>query len=475
MPFQSGVLNSAVGAGDPKTEYTDGPRNATYQVFQLGSRYYARSGVTGLIDYDGTDAGTVLQAACDNASTIDPGALALTRPVVLVRPGQFNISNVKLGGPFHLKGSGALSTTLFSVANNATAELGLITLKNPTTDKDVEISDLNIHGNSSNQSQALDGINLTQTGAAVTDKRHKIQNCWVQNCKGDGIQVSTRADNTIIFNTRIQQCDAHGIHENGAADLEVRGCTVYGSGLHGINMAVVGFSHIMNTIVGNSGRIDAVTNGGDGFAFGSANCVALACESNDNLRDGVSFTTGQNVYTGTVQDNVRDHIRIAGGDNYVDVGEVYSGTPATGSLVNFISGTRNSVRVGNPIPASTTGAFVTGTVGGNSVDVGSTLAMQNISYATPLTPNPYRGRTIIMTLTGPLTINSTAPNQHAGQRLRFVFLQDGTGGRVPTFNAQYLMPATGPTLAINKSDSIEFEFRSTDGKWVPIGPWVSGV
>jgi len=63
MPFQSGVLNSAVGAGLPGTEYTDGPFPWTYTVFGLGSNYYARNGTTSLIDYSGTDYNSVLSAA----------------------------------------------------------------------------------------------------------------------------------------------------------------------------------------------------------------------------------------------------------------------------------------------------------------------------------------------------------------------------------------------------------------------------
>lgn len=408
---------------------------------------------------------------------LDAAALRVTNAnrgeVVELPSGLYGITNLKIANGVRLQGQGMENTMLISVASNPTTELGLITLANPTTDKDVEIMDLAIHGNSSVQSQALDGINFTQTGAAVTDKRHLVERCFIQNCKGDGIQIGTRADNVRIRDCRIQQNDGHGIHENGAADLEVYGTQVYTSGLHGVYLAVVGFAHLGHVIAGNSGRIDAV-NFGDGFAFASANCVAFGCEANDNLRDGVSFTTGQNVFSGSVSDNVRDHVRFAGGDNYVDIGQTWSGSVTAANLANFISGSRNSIRCGNPIPSAQT-AVVSGTVGGNAVDVGSTLAMQNISYATPLTPNPYRGRTIVMTLTGPLTINSTAPNQHAGQRLRFVFLQDGTGGRTPTFNAQYLMPATGPTLVANKSDAIEFEFRSTDGKWVPVGPWISGI
>lgn len=420
---------------------------------------------------DGSDVTEELQ------DMLDAAALRVTNAnrgeTVFLPAGLYGISNLRIANGVRLQGQGMENTMLISIANNPTTELGLITLKNPTTDKDVEIVDLAVHGNSSVQSQALDGINFTQTGAAVTDKRHLVERVFVQNCKGDGIQIGTRADNVRLRNVRVQQNDAHGIHENGAADLEIYNSQVYTSGLHGIYLAVVGFAHLGNVISGNSGRIDS-TNFGDGFNFNSANCVAFGCEANDNLRDGVSFTTGQNVFTGSVSDNVRDHFRFAGGDNYVDAGQTWSGSVTAANLCNFISGTRNTVRIGNPTPSAQT-AVVSGTVGGNSVDIGPHMAMQNISFSTPLTPNPYRGRTIVMTLTGDITINSTAPNQHAGQRLRFVFLQDGTGGRTPTFNAQYLMPAAGPAKTLNKTDSIEFEFRSTDGKWVPTGPWITAV
>lgn len=58
------------------------------------------------------------------------------------------------------------------------------------------------------------------------------------------------------------------------------------------------------------------------------------------------------------------------------------------------------------------------------------------SFAASYTPNLNLGESVEMTLTGAITVNAPS-NGGAGARLLFKWLQDGTGGRVITYNAVY--------------------------------------
>lgn len=78
---------------------------------------------------------------------------------------------------------------------------------------------------------------------------------------------------------------------------------------------------------------------------------------------------------------------------------------------------------------------------------GEEYGTQNINFASSITPDPYNGGNIqIGTLTGAITINNPV-NGHAGSRIIFRLLQDGTGGRVVTFGGAYKTAGAIPTTA----------------------------
>ncbi len=89
--------------------------------------------------------------------------------------------------------------------------------------------------------------------------------------------------------------------------------------------------------------------------------------------------------------------------------------------------------------------------------------IQNLAYAASITPEPGYGSTIVVgTLTGGITVN--APQAAwKGAKLRFVFTQDGTGGRAVTWNAVFKVNWT-PTTTANKINTIEFVYDGTN--WV---------
>jgi hypothetical protein len=470
LPFQAGVLPSAVGNADPLTEFSEGPRPELYTIFQMGSTCYARNNFSGLIDYSGstTDTAPVINAALDYAGAFVNSAAQ--GAAVRLTHGLFRISNLKIGYGCALRGSGQTNTVLMSTTNNATAELGLITLKNPGTDKDVEISDLGIHGLSSAQTQALHGIHLDQSaafGGSAGDKRHKILNCWIHDNKGSAIHAGDFADNVEVQQCRIQNDDLHGIHgEGNSHDWRIYDTEIQLAGRHGIWLQGASTWMADGLKVGNSGRLDP-TNYGDDFHFDTSNNYFLASQSGHTGRDGVNITAGQNHWDGVVNEQARDMVRIAASDCDVTARHNWTGGTVGVSAVNIISGSRNRVIVPNFITAALSGVPVIGAPAGNEIKVGPADGYEVITYAASITPDPYKGATKQITLTGALTVNADGGRHHAGAKMRFMLLQGAGGGFVTTFNAQYLTNWT-PSNTTGKTDSIEFIYRGSDSKWVQV-------
>src|SRR6266542_545566 len=102
MPFQSGVLNSAVGVGDPLTEYTDGPLGETYVVFIHGNSYLARNSRTRLIEQSGTSLAAVLNATIASLPTTGggirlPGDVYSLDDTVVIGDGTSSVKSTRHG------------------------------------------------------------------------------------------------------------------------------------------------------------------------------------------------------------------------------------------------------------------------------------------------------------------------------------------------------------------------------------------
>lgn len=85
-------------------------------------------------------------------------------------------------------------------------------------------------------------------------------------------------------------------------------------------------------------------------------------------------------------------------------------------------------------------------------------------FASTVTPDGRQG-SINIALTGPITM-AAPTNAAKGAKLRFVFTQDATGGRVVTWNAIYKVAWT-PTTTASKINTIDFSYNGTN--WIQVG------
>jgi hypothetical protein len=100
----------------------------------------------------------------------------------------------------------------------------------------------------------------------------------------------------------------------------------------------------------------------------------------------------------------------------------------------------------------------------NSIQQIAAILYQSIAYAASITPNAALGRVVVVgTLTGNLTVNApTSPV--TGQRLLLLFKQDGTGGRVVSYNAVFSGTPAPASLVAGATFYSEWVYNGTN--WI---------
>lgn len=93
--------------------------------------------------------------------------------------------------------------------------------------------------------------------------------------------------------------------------------------------------------------------------------------------------------------------------------------------------------------------------------------VQSVTYAASIVPEPDKAECLeIGALTGNITIGATVKHVK-GMKMIFKFLQDATGGRTVTWNAQYKHAWSDTGNTANKLSTIMFIYNGTN--WVQVG------
>ena len=91
------------------------------------------------------------------------------------------------------------------------------------------------------------------------------------------------------------------------------------------------------------------------------------------------------------------------------------------------------------------------------------------THAASFTPNPMLGRIIEITITGNIAIGLPANANHGGigNRITFLFIQDGTGSRDVSWHANYKQGWSDAGSAADARSTITFEWDGTN--WNQVG------
>jgi len=152
---------------------------------------------TNVVAADGSGDFVSIQDAID--------ALPAGGGVVYVKEGTYTISAAIEIYKSNVALFGAGAATLITQANDADdnmIELG----DGSSAYKNIEVADLKLDGNSANQSANAYGITITATS---TDCR--VQRCWIDDIKRDGIYIALTSDRNIITENKTTNCTRDGI------------------------------------------------------------------------------------------------------------------------------------------------------------------------------------------------------------------------------------------------------------------------
>lgn len=227
---------------------------------------YPPLGLLPLLSDGSTDNKDRLQDMIDFLSNRGGGKIIL--PI-----GTFLISSFKLADRIEIEGLGRYSV-LKSIANNT--ELSIAGLK---TEKVIytTLRNFSIDGNKSNQSNTIDGININNL-SATNDAHHLIENMYIHDMSGNGINFSGQSRENRIINTHIETSNLSGLRMS-ATDNFIVNCTSNNNGLYGYDLDI-SYSNKLNTC-------KAFANTKSGFRFNKSNNIQCSnLESQENGEHG---------------------------------------------------------------------------------------------------------------------------------------------------------------------------------------------
>jgi len=191
-------------------QYVESPRKplkvteASYIVFTDGGTVYASNGWTERIEYSGTDASLVIQAALDS--------LGSEGGMILIKEGTYVVSNtIRVPGDVTLSGVGYASKLV--LADYADKEI--IENKNGDAyvDSNIVIRDLQIDGNGGMQTHEAQVSAIVLTN--VTNSR--VEGCWIHNVA----QLGTNAAIYVLHSSNVT-IRGNMIYDNRYAGIFLR-------------------------------------------------------------------------------------------------------------------------------------------------------------------------------------------------------------------------------------------------------------
>lgn len=328
------------------------------------------------------------------------------------------------------------------------------------------------------------------------DTNRSASNLFISFCKGNGFHQEGRGgghfDNIVLFENEgygiRPTYDTHWTNitagRNGSGGFLIQhsaihftNCKAWWSGYRKPDSMFAYDTHGWTFNNSSRGTIlvncEAQDNFASGFAF--TNCYGHACygcvaDSNnqrhgDNV--GVDFYNAYgNVFTGIVYDRYRGNVRDQASairfrstcyGNKIDImSRYYGGTYADGTLYQYQHIATDSDNTHT-----------------NEISINNYRGMQALSGGT-LTIDPYKGSHARVSLNTNTTINAdTAYGVHDGAELEITFIQDATGSRTVSFDADFDL-GSGFTVSSGANTISTIRFRWVGFKWAKVAE-ITGV
>jgi hypothetical protein len=200
--------------------------------------------------------------------------------IVYLPARDFSVTQIRMKSRVRLTGAGWETRIIQRTGTSG----HLVILDAPSTEMTV-VSDLQLHGNKDNQTDANDALNYDNTGGSFSfyDPNHIIERVLVYIPKGNGIVLSAACRESKLTTVFVTGADATGFVLN-ATDSVAVGCTSGSAGrsgwvVNGANSRLIGCKSF------GSGRL-AVAGDMTGFRITGRRIAVQACEAQDNNEHG---------------------------------------------------------------------------------------------------------------------------------------------------------------------------------------------
>lgn len=307
--FYGATTNTIVyGTGDFDALNAPTGRGATYTVASSSAAAWIKAQA----DYDCDDYGTLDDLGIEAALNAAPDYAH-----IILLPGYFSGGTIDMPHRSNLWLSGSGTATLYRLANDINAPI----IKSPEDDVyyNIKISDFNIDGNYTNQTNACDGISVTGFYEVVIENMgiRNVNGCGVY---GDGLIPVPKSTNAPI----------------------IRGCVISYCQDDGIKFSSI-YTYLIenNVYIGlNVGNGVTISGGGEGLITG--NCIDLNSGYAIQLYSTDRSEISNNAWIGASIDGVR--LDAEANDNIISnngfINNRNSGVAVNGGSNNFIHGNK---------------------------------------------------------------------------------------------------------------------------------------
>jgi len=254
---------------------------ASYIIYKSGSEYRARNGLTGEIEFSGTDAATVIQQAIDGLT--DGGIIFISTGIYPIETSIAIKNNIHIIG----EGWGIYPWNTKVTVLQKSANIDLITVDGTAED--------HVEGFSLENLQ-LDGQEGTYVGKGVKISYgyyFVIEKCWIRDFADSCVHISNSGLHWITKN-KIGRSGGHVLYYDSTGDFVVENNDI------GVITDLTNYDEDAIYLIDSSGRIEnnKIFLGRYGIEAVSSNIVAVGNVFNDLWYGGVFTSGGGSVIVG---------------------------------------------------------------------------------------------------------------------------------------------------------------------------------
>lgn len=443
-----------------------------------------------------TDDTSAIQSAINAAFDAGGG-------IVFFPAGTYIVGSLTIKNRVWMEGSGHHSTIL-KLKDNTNGDMitSYLATGSEANAQFFAIRNMKLDGNKANQTSGK-GIYIQQSssqtaGDDANDARWLLEHLYIYDFKQHGFEQNGSRSEGRLINVHTFICDGYGFLLGGS-DSFLISCNAGSSGLAGFYISGSSL-RLVNCKSWFSGRITAAS--GHGFHLNTASPGGVSItnsEAQDNKAAGFRMESSSHriTLTGCIADSngTSASTPVSGDGSYAGYEISASRNCTIAGCISYerrsdstnsfqrcalkISSSSTANRISISHSAASGGAVVnqplmasSDSVAGNAISFNAQDGYQNVTYAASITPNPYAGETIKVTLTGNITINNTASTsgqgsgtapagQHLGVKMTFILVQDSSGGHSVTWGSAYKTSWT-PTTTSNAINTISFVYDGTN-------------